>query len=44
MKAAGRVPNGADFEPVRAWDAKHPDKSIGVYDDKVLEDIKKGGR
>lgn len=31
MKAAGRVPNGAEFEKVRAWDAKHPEKSIGKY-------------
>ncbi len=44
MKAAGRVPQGAEFEKVRAWDAKHPDKSIGV----IQEDLdaaskKKGG-
>lgn len=31
MKAAGRVPHGAEFEKVRAWDAKHPEKSIGKY-------------
>lgn len=31
MKAAGRMDGGADFEPVRAWDAKHPDKAIGDY-------------
>lgn len=37
MKAAGRVPKGADFEKVRAWDAKHPDKAIGVYDDNTKE-------
>lgn len=49
MKAAGRVPKGAEFEKVRAWDAKHPDKSIGQYDPGVLEEAvkereqKKGG-
>ena len=32
MKAMGRVPHGAEFEKVRAWDAKHPDKAIGTYD------------
>lgn len=40
MKAAGRVPKGADFEKVRAWDAKHPEKSIGTYGEAVS---KKGG-
>ena len=50
MKAAGRVPNGADFEKVRAWDAKHPEKSIGQYDPEVMKEAteactkpKKGG-
>lgn len=45
MKAAGRVPNGAEFEKVRAWDAKHPDKSIGVYSKEDLDAAskKKGG-
>lgn len=48
MKAAGRVPNGAEFEKVRAWDAKHPDKSIGQYDKDDMEAAearynKKGG-
>lgn len=45
MKAAGRVPNGAEFEKVRAWDAKHPDKAIGVYPKEDLEAAsnKKGG-
>lgn len=45
MKAAGRVPKGADFEKVRAWDAKHPDKAIGVYPKEDLEAAskKKGG-
>ena len=45
MKAAGRVPNGAAFEKVRAWDAKHPDKSIGVYAKEDIEAAsgKKGG-
>lgn len=45
MKAAGRVPHGAEFEKVRAWDAKHPDKSIGVYSKEDLDAAskKKGG-
>ena len=33
MKVSGRMDGGADFEKVRSWDAKHPDKSIGKYDD-----------
>ena len=33
MKISGRMDGGADFEKKRAWDAKHPDKAIGVYDD-----------
>lgn len=37
MKAAGRVPQGAEFEKVRAWDAKHPDRSVGVYSKDVLD-------
>lgn len=32
MKLTGRMDGGADFEEKRAWDAKHPDKSIGQYD------------
>lgn len=32
MKVSGRMDGGADFEKKRAWDAKHPDKSIGSYD------------
>ncbi len=44
MKAAGRVPKGADFEKVRKWDAKHPDQSIGEYDQAdMLEAEKKYG-
>ena len=45
MKAAGRVPHGADFEKVRAWDGKHPDKAIGSYAKEDLEaaGTKKGG-
>lgn len=31
MKAAGRTGKGAAFEKVRKWDEKHPNKSIGVY-------------
>ncbi|MDR2587364.1 MAG: hydrogenase small subunit [Coriobacteriales bacterium] len=30
MKLTGRTKGGADFEEVRAWDKKHPDKAIGV--------------
>lgn len=33
MKMSGRMDGGADFEKKRAWDAKHPDRSIGQYDD-----------
>lgn len=40
MKKMGRTGGGADFEKVRAWDAKHPEQSIGQYDDDVL----KGGK
>ncbi|MEY8562938.1 hydrogenase small subunit [Eggerthellaceae bacterium 3-80] len=32
MKLTGRMDGGADFEKVRAWDKKHPDKAIGKYD------------
>ncbi|MDD7369854.1 MAG: hydrogenase small subunit [Berryella intestinalis] len=32
MKAVGRMDGGADFEEVRKWDAKHPDKSVGQYE------------
>lgn len=46
MKATGRAPKGAEFEKVRAWDLKHPDRSIGDYDPEVLkeEEEKKGGK
>ena len=37
MKAAGRMDGGADFEKVRAWDAKHPEKSIGQYEYSILD-------
>ncbi|MBQ9691074.1 MAG: hydrogenase small subunit [Eggerthellaceae bacterium] len=37
MKKTGRAPHGADFEKAREWDIKNPDKSIGQYDDGVLE-------
>lgn len=33
MKMSGRMDGGADFEKVRTWDAKHPDKAIGSYDE-----------
>ncbi len=32
MKMSGRMDGGADFESIRAWDAKHPEGSIGTYD------------
>lgn len=32
MKITGRMDGGADFEKIRGWDAKHPEKSIGKYD------------
>ena len=32
MKLTGRMDGGADFEEIRKWDAKHPEKSIGKYD------------
>ena len=45
MKITGRMDGGADFEKVRGWDAKHPDKSIGKYDEADLNnDDKKEGR
>ena len=37
MKAAGRTDGGADFEPVRAWDAKNPETSIGQYEYSILD-------
>ena len=48
MKMAGRAPKGAEFEKIRKWDAKHPDRSIGQYDqevwDEVNNDTQKGGQ
>lgn len=48
MKMAGHAPKGAEFEKIRKWDAKHPDRSIGQYDqevwDEVNNDTKKGGQ
>ena len=38
MKISGRMDGGADFEKVRGWDAKHPDKSIGKYDAETKND------
>ncbi|MCL1798378.1 MAG: hydrogenase small subunit [Eggerthellaceae bacterium] len=32
MKITGRMNGGADFEKVRKWDKRHPDRSIGCYD------------
>lgn len=43
MKFSGRTDGGADFEKIRAWDAKHPDQSIGDYSDTV-DDEKEEGR
>ena len=37
MKKTGRTDGGADFETVRAWDAKHPDKAIGQYEYSVMD-------
>lgn len=42
MKVSGRMDGGADFEEIRAWDAKHPDKSIGKYDPEVVAAARKG--
>ena len=28
---------GADFEKVRAWDAKNPEKAIGQYEYSILD-------
>lgn len=33
MKRTGRCKEGAPFEEKRAWDVKHPDRAIGIYDD-----------
>ncbi len=47
MKAAGRAPKGAEFEKIRKWDAKHPQNSIGQYDEEVWDEVnktKKGGQ
>lgn len=40
MKKAGRTNDGLQYETIRAWDAKHPEQSIGQYDEEVL----KGGK
>lgn len=40
MKLSGRMDGGADFEKIRKWDEKHPDKSIGQYDTAVVKDVK----
>ena len=37
MKATGRMDGGADFETVRAWDAKNPERSIGQYEYSVMD-------
>ncbi|MEG0776069.1 MAG: hydrogenase small subunit [Raoultibacter sp.] len=41
MKATGRMDGGADFEKVRAWDAKHPDKSVGQYSEADMKEAEK---
>ncbi len=33
MHRSGRMAGGADFEQIRKWDKKHPDRSIGTYAD-----------
>ena len=38
MKKAGRMDGGADFEPIRAWDAAHPDQAIGQYEYSIIDD------
>lgn len=38
MKKTGRTDGGAPFEKERAWDAKHPDQSIGQYEYAVGDD------
>ena len=37
MKKTGRMDGGADFETVRAWDAKNPERSIGQYEYSVMD-------
>ena len=37
MKKTGRTDGGADFETVRAWDAKNPDRAIGQYEYSVMD-------
>ena len=51
MKISGRMDGGADFETVRKWDSKHPDKAIGQYEyenvpshDEEEKDDKEEGR
>ena len=47
MKISGRMDGGADFEKIRKWDEKHPDRSIGKYDVVVTtksKDDSKGGK
>jgi len=43
MKATGRTSGGADFEKVRAWDAKHPDQAIGPVEP-ALEECRKNAK
>ena len=36
--AVDGMDGGADFEKVRAWDAKNPDKAIGQYEYSIYND------
>lgn len=47
MKAAGRMGDSRKTELVREWDLKHPEQSIGVYDEHDIKEAleqKKGGK
>lgn len=47
MKAQGRIGESRKTELVREWDLKHPDQSIGVYDEADIKEAlekKKGGK
>lgn len=37
MKKTGRTDGGAPFEKVRAWDAAHPEQSIGQYEYSIYD-------
>ncbi|MDD6651697.1 MAG: hydrogenase small subunit [Eggerthellales bacterium] len=47
MKAMGRIGESRKTELVREWDLKHPEQSIGVYDEADIKEAlekKKGGK